>query len=77
MNPNMRIAHTKEVRLFCKVTGFKKALVQQIFSTVENAYLADIRNRTINSINYTVTNFLIHLQENYGKLMPHKLLERK
>ena len=53
-NPNMRIVHTKEVRLFCEVTGVEQALIQQIFDMVKAAYLADIRNRTTKSINDTV-----------------------
>ena len=40
---NMQIAHTKEVRLFCEVTGVEQALVQQIVGTAEAAYLAHIR----------------------------------
>ena len=50
-NSNMRIAHTKEVCLFREVKGVEQALVQQIFGTVEEAYLVDIRNRTTKSIN--------------------------
>ena len=48
--PNIRILHTEEVNLFREVTGVEKALVQQIFGTVEESYLANIRNRTTNSI---------------------------
>ena len=73
----MRIAHTKELRLFREVTGVEQALVQQIVGMVEEAYLAGIRNRTMNSINDTVTGVLTHLQDNYGHLMPHELLERE
>ena len=70
----MRIAHTKEVRLFREVTGVDQALVQQNIGAVEAAYLADIRNRTTNLSNNTMTGVLTHLQENYGQLIPHKLL---
>ena len=76
-NYNMRIAHTKEVRLFREVTGVGKALIQQIVGTVEEDYMMDIRNRIINSINNTVTGALKHLQDKYGQLMPHELLERE
>ena len=41
------------------------------------AYLAVIRNRTTSSVNNTVADVLTYLQENYGQLMPHKLLERE
>ena len=61
-NSNMRIVHTKEVRLFREVTGVEQVLVQQIVGTVEEAYLADICNRTMNSINDTVAGVLTHLQ---------------
>ena len=65
------------MRLFREVTGVEQALVQQISITVKEAYLADIRNRTTNSINNTVVGVLTHLQENYGQLMPHELLEKE
>ena len=74
-NSNMRITHTKEVCLFREVTVVEQALVQQIIGTFEEEYLADIRNRTTNSINDTVAGVLIHQQNNYGWFMPHKLLE--
>ena len=73
-NFNMLIEHTEELCQFRKVTGVEQDLVKQIFGTVEEAYLADIRNRTTNSINNTVAGVLTHLQEKYGQLMPHELL---
>ena len=76
-NSNMRISHTKEVRLFREVTGLEQALVQKIIGTVEASHLADIRNRTTNSINNTVAVVLTHMQENYGQLIPHELLEQE
>ena len=63
-NSNMRISHTKEVRMFREVTRVEQALFQQIFGTVEEYYLADIRNRTTNSINYTLAGVFTHLQDN-------------
>ena len=57
--------------------GVEQALVQQIYSTVEEAYLTDIRNHMTNSTNDTVSNMLNHLQYNYSQLTPHELLERK
>ena len=73
----MRIAHTKEVCLSLEVTGVEQALVQFFFGTVEELYLADIRNSTTHSINDTVAGALTHLQDKYDQLMPHKLLERE
>ena len=73
----MRVAHTEEVRLFCEVTGLEQALVQKIVGVVEEAYLADICNKTKNCINNTVAGVLTHLQDNYCQLMPHELLERE
>ena len=61
--------------MFQEVTGVKKSPVQQIVATFEESYLVDIRNRTGNSINYTVADVITHLQEKYGQLMPHKLLK--
>ena len=39
--------------------------------------LADFYNHTTNSINKDSADVLTHLQDNYGKMMPHELLERK
>ena len=72
----MQITHTKGVRLFHEVMGAEQSLMQQIVGTLEEAYLADIRNRTMNSINNTVAGVIMNLQDNYGQLMPHKLLEQ-
>ena len=72
VNSNMWIAHTKKVRLFQEV----QALVKNK-STVEEAYLVDIRNRTNKPINNTMLDVLTCLQDNYVQLMPHNILERK
>ena len=57
----MRIAHTKDVRLFREVTVVEQSLMHQIVVRVEEAYLADIHNRTMNSINDTMSNVIAHL----------------
>ena len=77
INSNMRITNTKELRIFREVMVVYQSLIQKIIVTVEDTYLADIRNRTTNSINNTVEDVLTHLKYNYGQLMPHKLLECK
>ena len=51
--------------------------MQQIVATVEEAYLADIRNCITNSTNYTVAYVLNHLQYNYDQFMLHKIPEHK
>ena len=73
----MWIAHTDRVCLFQEVTPVEQALVQQIVSTFEEAYLTDIRNRTTNFINGTVVDVLTCLQDKYGLLIPNKILERE
>ena len=73
----MRTVHTKGVRLLCEVMGEEQALVQQIVGTANKAYMVDIRNRTTKFINDTVSGVLTHMQENYGQLMPHNLLEQE
>ena len=75
MNSNMIISHTKEVRLFRELTGVEQAFVQHIYTTVKKAYLMDVRNLTTNSVNDTMDDVLMRLQDNYGKLMPHELHE--
>ena len=44
INSNTIIAHNDGVRHFCKVTGVKKSLVQQVVATVEEAYLVNFLN---------------------------------
>ena len=63
------------MRLFQEVTVVEQALVQKIVSTVKEAYLTYICNRTTNSINGTTVDLLTRLQDNYGHLIPHELPE--
>ena len=53
--------HTKEVSLFRELTLVEQALVQNMFSAVVEAYLADIRNLTTNYINDALAGVLAHL----------------
>ena len=55
--------------------GAEQVLAQQMFSWVQEVYLADNHNHPTNSINNTITNVLTRLQENYGQLMPHDILK--
>ena len=55
--------------------GVEQALVQKIVGTFKEAYLEDILNCKTKSINDTVEEVLIHLQENYGQLISYKLIE--
>ena len=75
MNSNMRINHTEAVHIFRESVGVEQTLIQKNITTVEETYLADIRNLTTNSIKDTVADVLTHLQDNYGQLIPHKILE--
>ena len=43
----------------------------------EEEYLADIRNRFKKSTNNTVVGMLTHLQDNYGQLMLHEIVEQE
>ena len=76
INSNMRIMHTEAVRLLREVMGVYKYLIQKIITIVEETNLMDIRNRTTNLINDTVTNALTDLKDNHGQIMPHKLFKR-
>ena len=71
MNSNMRIAHTKEVRLFREMMRVQQALVKQIVSAVGEYYLADIHKHTTDSISDTVANVLTHIPKKYGKIILH------
>ena len=50
MSTVMKEAHQEEVRIFRKVQGVKKALIQQIVQAVAAPYLSSIRDRTSNSL---------------------------
>ena len=65
------------MRLFCEVTRVEQYLVKKIFSPAEEAYIVYIQNRNTNPTNDTVVDVLTHPKENYGQLMPHKILERE
>ena len=71
-NSNMQIAHTEEVCLFQEVTGVEQDSVQQIFITIKELYLKDIRTLMTNSINNTMADVITNLQEKYSQLMPNK-----
>ena len=72
----LRDAHVEYLRVFCEVMGADQALIQQIFATIDATYLADVQDRTTNSINISVSALLVHLQDTYGTLMPHELKEK-
>ena len=55
----------------------EQALIQQIIATIDAPYLADIRDRTTNSINISVSALFVHLQDMYGTLMPRELQEKE
>ena len=74
---NMRIAHTKKVCLIREVMTVEQYLVQQIVATFEEAYLTDICKQMTKPTKNTIKDMLIHLQDKYGQLIPHKLLERE
>ena len=65
------------MHLLQEVTEVGQALVQKIVATVKEAYLTDICNCITNYINNTAADVLTRLQDKYGKLIPHELLERK
>ena len=55
----------------------EQSLIQQIVATIDPTYLEDVRDRTTNSINFSVSALLVHLQETYGTLMPHEFQEKE
>ena len=57
--------------------GVEQALIQQIIATIDATYLADVQDRTTNSINISVSALLVHLQDMYGTLMPHEFQEKE
>ena len=70
-------AHIKDLQVFCEVMGVEQALIQQIVATIDATYLEDVRDRTTRSINISVLALLLHCQETYSTLMPHKLQKKK
>ena len=57
--------------------GVEQALIQQIVAPIDATYLEDVRDRMTNSTNLSVLALLVHLQETYGTLMPHKFQEKE
>ena len=57
--------------------GVEQALLQQIVAPIVAPYLEDVRDRTKNTINVSVSAILLHLQETYGTLMPHEFQEKE
>ena len=57
--------------------GVEQALIHKIVATIDAKYLEDVRDRTTNSINVSVSDLLLHLQETYGTLMPHEFQEKE
>ena len=55
----------------------EQALIQKIVATIDATYLEDVQDRTTNSINVSVSALLLHLQETYGTLMPHKFQKKE
>ena len=73
----LRDAHIEDLRVFRKVMGVEQAPIQKIVATIDATYLEDVQDRTTNSINISVSALLVHLQETYGTLMPHKFQKKE
>ena len=69
----LRDAHVKYLQVFREVMGVEQAIIQQIITMIDATHLADVRDRTMNSINISVLALLVHLQDTYGTLIPHEL----
>ena len=54
--------------------GVEQAPIQKIVATLDATYLKGVQDRTTNSINVSGSALLLHLQETYGTLMPHKFM---
>ena len=57
--------------------GVEQVLIQKIVATIDSTYLEDVRYRTTNSNNLSVSALLVHLQETHGTLMPHEFQENE
>ena len=73
----LRDAHIEDLRVFCDVMGGEQALIQKIVATIDASYMEDVRDRTTNLINLSVSALLVHLQEMYVTLMPHEFQEKE
>ena len=65
--------YNENLRSFNEVNSVEKALRQQIVSAVDATYMAALRNRATNAINYSVTEILDYLYKTYGKITPQML----
>ena len=57
--------------------GVEQVMIQQIVATIDATYLEDVRDRTTDSINLSMLELLVQLQETYGTLMPHEFQEKE
>ena len=69
----IRDAHLEALRVFCEFMGVEQVLIQQIIARIDAAYIPDVRDRTTNYIDISVSSLIVHLQYTYGTLMPHEL----
>jgi hypothetical protein len=77
MSTVMKEAHHEGVRIFCKVQGVEKALIQQIIQAVAAPYLSSIRDRTSNSLRgtvYSVATKSLHTSNMSMAVSRHKCL---
>ena len=73
----LRDDHVEDLQVFREVMGVEQALIQKIVATIDATYLTDIQYRTTNSINISVLDLIVHLQDTYGTLMPHDFQEKE
>ena len=68
--------YNEQILLFREVNGVEKALISQIVSAINAAFLTLLRNRATNAIPGTVHPVLDYLNDTYGKFTP-QLLDKK
>jgi hypothetical protein len=73
----LKNAHHEQLRLFLKVLGVEKALIQQIVKALDAPYLIAIHDRNSNSLTGTVHQILDHLHQVYGRVSPQMLENRE
>ena len=77
MTVTLKDIHTENLRLFREVHGVEKALISQIVSAIDAAYIDTLRSRTTNAIPGPVHAVLTYLKETYGRVTAQLLDDKE
>ena len=69
--------HTEAVRLYNECYHVGQALRKQIVTAIDDSYLAALKDRHTNTITVPLTDIILYLFRNYGRVTPATLVEEE